>query len=98
MIRSCQSSSSLLDLIQEALDRGDTHFPGIEQAFELFAIVDESLGAHRSLSVEHHAVRQPADAIGDAEIARQDIGKTVELAARDEGFMLGRIAVARKND
>jgi hypothetical protein len=55
--------------IEIGLHRCDPEIAGREQAFQLFAVVDQSLGAHHAGAVDQRRIGQPADPERHAELA-----------------------------
>src|SRR5579872_3156298 len=64
--------------LEEVLDRAMPAFLHREQAFEMFARVDQALGNDRAIVVDQHRIGQLADAVGLA-----DLGAVDEIVERD---------------
>src|SRR5581483_10706559 len=79
-----------LPRLQILLDRWHAHLLRLDQALEMFARIDQALGANHALVVDHHSVRKLADAVGHPDVGREQIGEFLEMLHADETFVLGR--------
>ena len=63
----------------ERLDRRETHCLSLEQTFQMFAGVDQSMRDHRAVCIDQYAVGQLADLVRQADFPGQQIRRCASM-------------------
>ena len=83
-----------LELADVILDRLDAHFVGDDQAFEMLAAVDETLGEDRAVLVHQDGIGQLGDFVGLADFGTVDELIAAEAVLGDHLALGGGIVIA----